>query len=64
MDEYRRRSFVVGKTVRLMDVDHKIIEDQPPVTVTGIGDRAELIVKEPDGHVRTINSGEVSLLLD
>ena len=64
MDEYRRRSFVVGKTVRLMDVDHKSIEDQPPVTVTGIGDRAELIVKEPDGHVRTINSGEVSLLLD
>lgn len=64
MDEYRRRSFVVGKTVRLMDVDHKIIEDQPPVTVTGIGDRAELIVKEPDGSVRTINSGEVSLLLD
>ena len=61
MEEYRRRSLLIGQTVRVLDANHRAIEGYPPVTVLDVGDEAELIVALPDGTRRAIHSGEVSV---
>ena len=61
MPEYRRRSFLVGQTVRVLNATHEVLENYPPVKVLGIGDEAELIVELPDGRREKLRSGEVSV---
>ena len=61
MDEYRKRSLVLGKKVELLTPDHTALHEL--VTVTQIGDMAELIITDSKGEKRTILSGEVSIQL-
>lgn len=61
MEEYRQRSMVLGQQVKILDVNHEPVPGEPYVTVKGIGDHAELFVEYPDGHQRTLLSGEVSI---
>lgn len=55
LDEYRERSFIIGKEVMIVDDDI--------VTVLGIQDDFGLSVKYKNGIVRNLTAGEVSLLL-
>lgn len=59
MEEYRRRSLLTGKTVRV----HPVINgaESYEAEVTGIGEDAKLIVKTEDGKERFLDSGEVTL---
>ena len=56
IDEYRSRSIVIGKNVRLINGDN--IRE---AYVYGIDDECRLKVRYPDGTPDTISSGEVSL---
>lgn len=56
VEEYRRRSMLVGCVVNVIFPDRTY-----PATVIGIGDRCELIVAKKDGEVKYISSGEVSV---
>ena len=55
MEEYRRRSFLLGKRVQTVS--------QPPVTgvAVEINDSGHLVIKREDGMLITLNSGEVSV---
>ena len=60
MDEYRKLSFLKGKTITV----HPVIDDEKSsyrATVTGIDENAGLIVKTESGETKTLSSGEVSL---
>lgn len=60
IDEYRKRSFLIGQTVNV----HPIIDDEKSVysaQVLNIDDDANLVVKLPDGTTRALYSGEVSI---
>ena len=59
MEEYRRRSFLTGKRVRV----HPVINgaESYEAEVTGVGEDAKLIVKTGDGKERFLDSGEVTL---
>ena len=57
MDEYRRRSAVIGKRVRVIRGDETY-----DATVEGIDDMGELIVVR-DGQTVKLNSGEISIRL-
>lgn len=63
MDQYRSRSMVIGKHVRLITADHTSILESEPVLVVDIGNDAQLIVERPDGTRQSISSGEVSVKL-
>lgn len=56
LEEYRRRMFLVGKTVTLSTDPQK-----RPHTVIGVDDHAGLIVQAADGSRLTLQSGEVSV---
>lgn len=63
IEEYRGLSFLVGRTITV----HPLIGDDKTAyeaKVTGIDDDARLIVERPDGEVRALNSGEVTLHSD
>ena len=61
MNAYRKRSLLIGKEVRLMQADHAADLDLPTVKVLNVGDDAQLIVQMPDGSLKEISSGEVSV---
>ncbi len=61
MDAYRKRSFLIGQRVSLIQADHAADMDLPPVRVINVGDDAQLIVELPDGTRQQISSGEVSV---
>lgn len=55
IDDYKERLFIVGRRVQIVD--------GPKVIVRGIDDDFGLIVELPDGSVKTMDAGEVSLIL-
>jgi len=58
LPEYRRRSLVIGKKIRIMDC-----ENGTPATALSIDDNCNLIVKLNDKSTRVLNSGEISIRL-
>lgn len=58
LDEYRKRLFVIGKTVNYEK--NGILHT---ATVEGINDFCNLIVKNDDGSVDFLSSGEISIKL-
>lgn len=64
MKSYRKRSFLIGRTVTLMTADHRELTDYPAVKVVDIGDDAQLIVELPNGERREMRSGEVSVKME
>ena len=58
LPEYINRSFIIGKNVMVSTING-IYE----ATVIGINNRAELIVRNKEGKIVTLNSGEVSIKL-
>ncbi|GGD02558.1 biotin--[acetyl-CoA-carboxylase] ligase [Enterococcus wangshanyuanii] len=56
LEEYRQKSFVLGKTVSFSQAGTEYIG-----TATGINERGELIVKLSDDTEKIISSGEISL---
>lgn len=58
LEEYRRRSLVIGKNVTLVNGDNR-----EEAFVIGIDDECHLIVKTADGTEKTVSSGEVSVRL-
>ena len=59
MEEYRERSLLTGKTVRV----HPVVNGAGSydAQVLGVGEDAKLIVKTEDGRERFLDSGEVTL---
>ena len=59
MEEYRERSMLTGKTVRV----HPVVNGAGSydAQVLGVGEDAKLIVKTEDGKERFLDSGEVTL---
>lgn len=62
IDEYKRRSSVIGEDVYLYSGAFDIAEAEK-VHVTDIDDRCRLIVRKSDGTEQTVSSGEISLKL-
>lgn len=60
MDLYRKRSFLIGKTIKLLRADHEELPGYPPVKVIGIGDDAQLLIELPDGKRQEVYCGQVS----
>ena len=58
LEEYRRRSLVLNKDIRIMDT-----ADGTPAKAVAIDDKCNLIVELADKTVRTLNSGEISIRL-
>jgi BirA family biotin operon repressor/biotin-[acetyl-CoA-carboxylase] ligase len=56
LDEYRRRSIVLGKDIRYLEQG-----TWNPAKALAIDDRGGLIVERPDGSLKTLVSGEVSV---
>ena len=56
LDEYRRRSILIGRRVVLSHTGEQ-------VTVEGIDDACRLLVRDVTGFCRTVSSGECSVLL-
>jgi len=61
MNAYRKRSLLIGRKVQLMQADHAADLELPPVRVVDVGDDAQLIVELPDGSLKEVSSGEVSV---
>lgn len=57
LDEYRRRSFIIGERVSVSKFDTERI-----ATAIGISDNAELIVRYDDGSQEALNSGEARII--
>ncbi len=58
LPEYRRRSFVLGQNIRIMDS-----QSGTPALALEIDDNCNLIVELKDRTTRTLNSGEISIRL-
>ena len=56
LEEYRRRSILIGRSVTLSTTDER-------VTVEGIDDACRLLVRDAAGGVRAISTGECSVRL-
>ena len=56
LDEYRRRSLVIGRSVTLSTTGET-------VAVEGIDDACRLLVRTEEGTLHTVSSGECSILL-
>lgn len=56
MEEYRRRSCVIGREIRLMKAGEALCG-----TAVGIDDNGGLLVRYPDGKTETLTSGEITL---
>ena len=63
MQEYRSRSMVIGRQVRLQTAEHTLSVDSPLVKVLDIDDDAQLVIQDSDGQIRRVSSGEVSVKL-
>lgn len=57
LDEYRRRSFIIGERVSVSKFDSERI-----ASAVGISDNAGLIVRYDDGSQETLNSGEARII--
>ena len=57
MDEYRKRSFIIGRRVSVSKFD-----SEKNALAIGISDNAGLIVRYDDGTEETLNSGEARIL--
>ena len=59
INEYREKSFLIGKKVFV----HPVIGNNEAyeAVVVDIDEKAALVVRTPDGSVKTLNSGEVSI---
>lgn len=57
LDEYRRRSFIIGERVSVSKFDSERI-----ASAIGISDNAGLIVRYDDGSQETLNSGEARII--
>lgn len=60
LDEYRRRSFLIGKTVEVLTTTGEVTD---VAVVTGISDTFALQVTTTDGIKKELSSGEVSIRL-
>ena len=60
LEEYRRLSVLTGKTVKVLAPNGT---EREQVTVLEIDDECSLVVKEKDGTVRRLSSGEVSVVM-
>ncbi len=58
LDEYRKRSFVVGKDIDVISLPSGISKSAVAI---GIDDDYRLIVRYEDGQTATLSSGEVSI---
>lgn len=58
LSEYRRRSLVLGRNIRIMDS-----ESGTPAFALAIDDNCNLIVELENKTIRTLNSGEISIRL-
>ncbi|QHQ60557.1 biotin--[acetyl-CoA-carboxylase] ligase [Anaerocolumna sedimenticola] len=56
IDEYRRRSFLIGKEVNIISGDQL-----QNAKALDIDENARLVVQLPDGEIKTLSSGEVSI---
>jgi BirA family transcriptional regulator, biotin operon repressor / biotin---[acetyl-CoA-carboxylase] ligase len=63
LDEYRKRSFLTGKTL-FVNPAAGMTGTPYKAKVTGISDDAGLVVQLEDGSTKTLHSGEVSLHSD
>ena len=65
MDEYRRRSVLIGKSVRLHNAafDTAKTGEGKTVTVLDVTDSGALLVRGEDGKERAVFAGEVTLSL-
>ncbi len=59
LDEYRQRSFLVGKNVNVISIKHGVSR---PARAIAVDDSCSLVVKYDDGTVEAISSGEVSVI--
>lgn len=59
MEEYRRHSMVIGKEITFGAVG----ETPKPATALGIDDGGGLIIRLPNGEVKTLCTGEISIRL-
>lgn len=57
LDDYRRRCFVLGRTVEVSPVTGGVFT----AAAEAISDDFGLVLRLPDGSVRTVHSGEVSI---
>lgn len=58
MEDYRRRSMLLGKTVDVIRLDRVVGRG----TVAGIDDEARLILRKENGETEVLSSGEVSVV--
>lgn len=58
LSEYEKRLFVTGKTISFKENN-----EQYSAVVRGINDQCNLIVELPDKTVKTLSSGEISIIL-
>ncbi len=56
IEEYRKRSFLIGKEINVIFGDKSL-----KATAMDIDEDARLVVKFPDGGIKTLSSGEVSI---
>lgn len=71
LEEYRKRSFVIGKRVRILTPGHGDIktggsagESREYAQVLGIDDACHLKVRYDDGTIEFLSSGEISVRVD
>lgn len=63
MDEYKEKSYVLGKEINLYRTPMTDMSNVVPATVVDITDRAGLVIQLEDGTLETITTGEVSVRL-
>lgn len=65
IDEYRKRSFVLGKEIRIIPAaslgEERDTAGGVPAVAEDIDSDGGLVVRYPDGSVQTLNSGEISI---
>ena len=57
LDEYTRRLFIIGKTVKVEDTSGGYEAE-----VLGVDDMGRLLVKRPDGQTDALNAGDISIM--
>lgn len=61
IDEYRDRSMLIGKYVKITGYNNRSFPDDESALVTGIDDNCRLLVRFKDGSSYALESGEVSV---
>lgn len=62
LDEYRRRSILIGNYVKIMRPGQSLTKGNEYAYVTGISDKYHLMVKYEDGREEELSTGEVSVV--